>query len=209
MFCVVGVFPPLSFHGMRTGLGPLPLFARTLGSGATVRSPNYDLRGSSVTCASHGGTMERLARMVQRSLDCANNGFYGLSVHKGQYGEYGDTGDTVILRCSLTQSNTVRSLRSGVTARRFWRQRLPQACPSECNGHRRGGRTTREESRERRPLASSPRTHRLPFFVCVFLFLVAIAPGFGPFRAAPLVRRPSLRNTPQLPVDGPTLFDPS
>lgn len=55
-------------------------FARTLDSGATVRSPNYDLRGSSVTCASHGGTMERLARMVQRSLDCARNGFYGLSV---------------------------------------------------------------------------------------------------------------------------------
>jgi hypothetical protein len=50
-------------------------FVRTLDSGATVRSPNCDLRGSSVTCASHGGTAKRLARMLQRSLDPARNGF--------------------------------------------------------------------------------------------------------------------------------------
>lgn len=94
MLCVVGVFPPLSFPGVRPGLGPLPLFARTLDSGATVRSPNYDLRGSSVTCASHGGTMERLARMVQRSLDCARNGFYGPK--RSPMAQYGDTGIQVI-----------------------------------------------------------------------------------------------------------------
>ena len=65
------------------------------------------------------GRWSVLARMVQRSLDCANNGFYGLSVQRVNTG---NTGDTVTLRCSLTDRGTVRSLRSGVTARRFWRQ---------------------------------------------------------------------------------------
>lgn len=43
MLRVVGVFHPLPFPGVRPGLGPLPLSGRTLDSGATVRSPNYDL----------------------------------------------------------------------------------------------------------------------------------------------------------------------
>lgn len=154
-------------------------FARTLDCGATVRSPNCDLRGSSVTCASHGGTMERLARMLQRSLDPARNGFYGLSVP----GTWSNTGIRAIRSPYGVLQPIVRSLRAGVTARRFWRQ---IGCPDlvqASNGHRRGrGRTSREESKEEQALSSSRRTHRLIFLL---FFLLAIAPGPGPFRAAP------------------------
>lgn len=38
-----------------------------------LRSPNHDLRGSSATCASHGGTKKRPARMQLRSLDPVRN----------------------------------------------------------------------------------------------------------------------------------------
>ena len=118
---------------------------RTLDSGVTVRSPNCDLRGSSVTCASHGGTAKRLARMLQRSLDPACNGFC-----TGLASPSSDTVDTVTVRCSLTDG-TVN------TGRRYGRGRFRRqiGCPNlvrASSGYRRGrGRTSREQSREEQP----------------------------------------------------------
>lgn len=146
-------------------------FVRTLDSGATVRSPNCDLRGSSVTCASHGGTAKRLARMLQRSLDPACNGFV-----TGLASPSSNTVDTVTVRYLLTDGTVITGWRYGwAMLAPDW---LPQPGPSEQWTSQGGGRTSREQSREEPALfSSSRRTHRL-------IFLAAIAPGPGPFRSA-------------------------
>lgn len=116
---------PTSFPSCAPRAQAPSFFVRTLDGGATVRSPNCDLRGSSVTCASHGGTTKRLARMLQRSLDPAHNGFfYGASVPIEQSGRYGH-------RTSLAE-RLYGHYGAGVTAGSMlapdW---LPQPGPSE------------------------------------------------------------------------------
>lgn len=126
--------------------------------GATVRSPNCDLRGSSVTCASHGGTAKRLARMLQRSLDPACNGFV-----TGLASPSSNTVDTVTVRYLLTDGTVITGWRYGwAMLAPDW---LPQPGPSEQWTSQGGGGTSREQSREEPTLfSSSRRTHRLIFF---------------------------------------------
>lgn len=144
--------------------------------------------------------MERLARMVQQSLDRARLSVspiaqYGVGIQG--YRRYGYR--TVF--SDRPYGHYGLALPPGDSGARL----AAQAGLSECNGRRRGGGGEDEQGREQGTTASY-LFHAEPTDSLFFPFFVAIAPGLGPFRAA-LVRRPTLRNTPQLPVDGPTLFE--
>lgn len=161
---------PTSFPSCAPRAQAPSFFVRTLDGGATVRSPNCDLRGSSVTCANHGGTAKRLVRMLQRSLDPATV-FYGASGPIERYGRYGHR--------TSSADRLYGHYGAGVTAGSMlapdW---LPQPGPSEqwtSQGEGEDEQGT-EQGRGLFPLHA------------ILIFLAAIAPGPGPFRAAPVLQ---------------------
>ena len=121
MFCVVGVFPPLSFRGVRPGLGPLPPLREllTVEQRCDLRTRIYERQVSLVQVMV--GRWSVLLAWCSDHLIAPATAFTAQAFPNGSIRDYGDTSDTVTLRrCSPRP--TVRSLQTGVTARRFWRQ---------------------------------------------------------------------------------------